>query len=95
MYCFFNAQQSICSGYYYNNYQSDGVHGEGEQGEGEYPEGEEGVQEYHYVKPRTLPIPVRWEVANYSKKEGIDLQTDLLNAQDRWFMPADLPRWPP
>ncbi len=69
------------SGYYYN-YQNDGVHGE-EQGEGgEYQE-EEAQQEYHYVKPRTLPIPVRWEVANYSKKEGIDLQTDLLNAQDR------------
>ena len=37
-----------------------------------------------YEKPRTLPIPVRLEVANYSKKEGVELQTDLLNAQDRF-----------
>ena len=65
------------SGYYYN----EGLYGE-QQAEGGQEEAY-AAEEYYYQKPRTLPIPVRWEVANYSKKEGIDLQTDLLNAQDR------------
>ena len=79
----------VCVPGYYYNYQHDGPYGEqaegGDQDEEAYP----ALQEYYYEKPRTLPVPVRWEVANYSKKEGIDLQTDLLNAQDRWVDLAD------
>lgn len=59
----------LLEGYYYGNQE----------------EGYEGYQdvEEEIVIPRTIPIPVRWEVANYSKKEGVELQTGLLNAQDR------------
>jgi hypothetical protein len=35
-------------------------------------------------RPRNLPILVRHEVHNYSKKEGIDLQSSLLNSQDMY-----------
>lgn len=34
--------------------------------------------------PRTLPVPVKADVAAYSKKEGVDRQLTLLNTQDRW-----------
>lgn len=36
------------------------------------------------AKPRTLPVPVKLEVAVYSKKEGVARQLELLNSQDRW-----------
>jgi len=37
-----------------------------------------------YVRPRHLPVPVKEEVAVYSKKEGVSRQLSLLGAQDRW-----------
>eukprot|EP01038_Epipyxis_sp_PR26KG_P008891 gene8891-11991_t len=35
-------------------------------------------------KARTLPIPVKLEVHNYSKQEGVTRQLVLLSAQDKW-----------
>mmetsp|Transcript_15647 Transcript_15647/g.21453 ORF Transcript_15647/g.21453 Transcript_15647/m.21453 type:complete len:1759 (-) Transcript_15647:115-5391(-) len=80
----YEEQQQVAEGYYDENGYYYPPEGQGyEEGYGDYP-AEYQEEEEPIVKPRTLPVPVRLEVANYSKKEGVELQTALLNSQDRW-----------
>jgi len=67
------------NGYYHQQGDGYGYEEGYDDYQAEYQEQDEEIIE----KPRSLPIPVRLEVANYSKKEGVELQTALLNSQDR------------